>query len=93
MTTHRAHPDATDNPASLLFDDCPRCREHADALEGVDDDLLRRLWAVMLAVELGDNSRRLTWAEQDAVRVLRRVRRVAARLDLVPSLEELAASR
>lgn len=94
MTSHRAHPDRTDNPGSILFDDCPRCREHADDPTGVDDATLARLWALMLAVDLADHrGRRLTWTEQDAVSQLRRIRHVAARLGFVPSLTELAANR
>jgi len=93
MTTHRPHPTDSDNPRTVLFDHCPRCLEHADNPAGVDDTTLARLWAVMLAVDLGDNQRRLTGPELDAVGWLRQVRHVAARLGFVPPLADLAANR
>ena len=44
---HRYHPDPKrdDNPAAVLWDDCPRCDDHADhPASSLDEEHLRRLW-------------------------------------------------
>lgn len=66
MTAHAAHPDApvaavlADEPGQapdfegrpILFDDCPRCAEHADApLTTLDRHATAALWRRMVAVE------------------------------------------
>jgi hypothetical protein len=40
MSTHRYHPnpDRGDPPNAILFDDCPRCAEHAKHPGGLDQE-------------------------------------------------------
>lgn len=49
MTTHTCLP----GHAGVLADDCPRCREHAEApmLLDLDDERTEALWDKMLAVK------------------------------------------
>ena len=42
MTVHRYHPDPArgDPPNAILYDECPRCSEHAKDPRGLDQDHL-----------------------------------------------------
>jgi hypothetical protein len=77
MTVHRPHPitdpdraaehglSKPDDPDSVLYDGCERCRQHAEALVSLDESHLRRLWAKR-DTYLGH----LTYAEQHALNQL-----------------------
>jgi len=49
---HRLHPTKDDPDDAILFDDCPRCAEHAE-LGGLalDSEHFRQAWRRMLAVQ------------------------------------------
>lgn len=56
MSVHRYHPDPEreDPEDAVLYDDCERCAEHAEALFTLDRDNIQLLWKRMLEHELGD---------------------------------------
>jgi hypothetical protein len=72
MTVHRPHPvtdpdraaslglSRPDDPSSVLYDECDRCREHAGTLTSLDESHLRGLWL------RGSRGRTLTAAEHAA---------------------------
>lgn len=57
MSSHIAHPARErfydlDGPEPILYDDCPRCEEHAAyPMASLDDDFTRALYLKMVAVE------------------------------------------
>lgn len=40
MIVHRPHPIDDDPPEAVLYDNCPRCDQHAATLTGLDSDRL-----------------------------------------------------
>ena len=74
MSSHIAHPGAErihdlSGQDPILYDDCPRCEEHAaDPLVGLDDDFTRALYLKMVAVEHRDEGRYRSSAEARACR-------------------------
>lgn len=65
MTTHRPHPiqgdwhgkQYEDDERAVLFDDCPRCNEHAKSVITLDDNNLKRIWDEMMLVEFTHGGR------------------------------------
>jgi hypothetical protein len=54
MASHRAHPDPSrleDSVEPILYDDCPRCLEHAADPMTLDSHFTRAGWARMVEVE------------------------------------------
>jgi len=62
MTEHRFHPDPArgDPPNAILYDDCPRCAEHAEDPRGLDAD---RLAAIVKICRTGESDHLMTDAE------------------------------
>lgn len=65
MSSHRWHPNPArhDPPRAILFDDCPRCAEHAEDPRSLDRDHLTAI-VRSLAGELWDHDP--TRAEREA---------------------------
>lgn len=65
MTAHRPHPiqgewngkEYDDDELAILFDDCPRCSEHAQLVVTLDDVNIRRLWDEVMQVEFTEGGR------------------------------------
>ncbi len=56
MASHRAHPVIGDRRGTILYDDCPGCKRHANGSGlTLDNVMLARAWNRMLDVERGDD--------------------------------------
>lgn len=68
MSIHRQHPNSGDPVDAVLYDDCPRCAEHAKhPTFSLDRDNLRTMTAKTLNVEVGPGpDHYATIAEADA---------------------------
>lgn len=101
MTIHRPHPiqgewngKTFDDKDSLLYDDCPRCAEHAEYIITMDPQKLRLMWQTMIDVEyegLADHYG--TRTEADACRKLYAISVINSKLFNVEAQEMIAKIR
>ena len=83
MSSHRFHPDSArgDPPEAILFDDCPRCAEHAKDPRGLDNAHLTRIVRVCRD---GEWNHRPTEAERFAEGVVYQALCIVERLTDLP---------
>jgi hypothetical protein len=83
MTTHRFHPDPArgDPPEAILWDDCPRCAQHAKDPRGLDRE---HLLAIVKVCRDGAYDHQPTVAERTAEHVVYQALCLVERLTDLP---------